>query len=496
MGNNLYRSGLKSPLNKKSLEFLSSLKEDLWIVEEDIIGTEVHDIMLYEQHILSKEEIRQILITLESLKEKILNKEVEVDDNFEDIHPYIEKSVIDKIGIEIGGKIHTGRSRNDQISVDLRLKIRKELNIISKDLFSLFETLLNLSKDNINSHIPLYTHLQRGQLGVFSHYINNYLAQILRSLERIEDIYSRVNKNPLGACAIGGTSININRLRTSELLGFDGMVYNSIDAISSRDYIYETLMGLSLLAIQFSRIAEDLIIWSTKEFDFIELDDRFCSVSSVMPQKKNPDTVELIRSRSSKVVSNLFSSAMIIKSIPTGYFRDFQDLKMTLKNSFELLISTIDMLNGIFSTIKINKENMRKAIEESFIQALDLAELLVQDYGIPFRQAHKIVALLVKNSEKPEEMFNKDKIEKFAYEILGKKIFLSKDLIQTIKNLDLCLEKRTSQGSPTVNEVKVYIEELTKSKEILYNLYLKRTENLKKSNTRREKIIEDLQALK
>jgi argininosuccinate lyase len=492
MGNNLYRSGLKSPLDKKALEFLSSLKEDLWIIEEDIIGTEVHDIMLHEQHILSKEEIQKILITLESLKEKIENNEIEVDDNFEDIHPYIEKSVIDKIGIEIGGKIHTGRSRNDQISVDLRLKIRKELNFITKELFVLFEILLNLSKNNINSFIPLYTHLQRGQLGVFSHYINNYLAQILRSLERIEEIYKRVNKNPLGACAIGGTSININRLRTSELLGFDGLVYNSIDAISSRDYIYETQMGLSLLAIQFSRIAEDLLIWSTKEFDFIELDDKFCSVSSVMPQKKNPDTVELIRSRSSKVVSNLFSSALIIKSVPTGYFRDFQDLKMILKSTFDLIISNVDMLKGIFSTIKIKKERMKVAIDESFIQALDLAELLVQDYNIPFRQSHDIIAQLVQNSENPEDMLNREKIEKYIFKVLNKKITLSEKLIQSLKSLELCLEKRTSKGSPSENEVKINIEELTKGKEILYNSYLKRIEMIVKSNALREEIIKDL----
>ncbi len=492
MGNNLYRSGLKSPLDKKALEFLSSLKEDLWIVEEDIIGTEVHDIMLHEQHILSKEEIQKILITLESLKEKIVNNEIEVDDNFEDIHPYIEKSVIDKIGIEIGGKIHTGRSRNDQISVDLRLKIRKELNFITKELFVLFEILLNLSENNINSFIPLYTHLQRGQLGVFSHYINNYLAQILRSLERIEEIYKRVNKNPLGACAIGGTSININRLRTSELLGFDGLVYNSIDAISSRDYIYETQMGLSLLAIQFSRIAEDLLIWSTKEFDFIELDDKFCSVSSVMPQKKNPDTVELIRSRSSKVVSNLFSSALIIKSVPTGYFRDFQDLKMILKSTFDLIISNVDMLKGIFSTIKIKKERMKVAIDESFIQALDLAELLVQDYNIPFRQSHDIIAQLVQNSENPEDMLNREKIEKYIFKVLNKKITLSEKLIQSLKSLELCLEKRTSKGSPSENEVKINIEELTKGKEILYNSYLKRIEMIVKSNALREEIIKDL----
>ena len=494
MGKILYMSGLEAHLSDKALKFLTSLKEDLWIVEEDIIGTEVHDIMLYEQKVLTKNEIKKILTSLESIKEKILTNKIEVDESFEDIHPYIEKSVIDEIGIDIGGKIHTGRSRNDQISVDLRMKIRKELNVISKELFAFFDILLNLSKDNIDSFIPLYTHLQRGQLGVFSHYINNYLGQIIRSLERIEEIYSRVNKNPLGACAIGGTSINIDRLRTSELLGFDGMVYNSIDAISSRDYIYETLMGLSLLALQFSRIAEDLIIWSTKEFDFIELDEAFCSVSSVMPQKKNPDTVELIRSRSSKVVSNLFSSAMIIKSIPTGYFRDFQDLKMILKNSFDLIISTVEMLKGIFSTIKIKKESMKRAIDESFIQALDLAELLVQDYNIPFRQSHNIVAQLVKNSEKSEDMFSKEKIEKYIFKILNKKITLSENLIQILKNLDLCLEKRISQGSPANNEVKINIEELNKSKEILHKLYLKRIEKIGKADALRKEIIKDLQS--
>lgn len=494
MGKNLYRTGLNSPLNNEALKFLSSLKEDLWIIEEDIIGTEVHDIMLYEQKILNKNEIRKILLTLESIKIKILNNQIKVDESFEDIHPYIEKSVIDEIGIEIGGKIHTGRSRNDQISLDLRLKIRKELNRISKELFALFEIFLNLSNNNINLFIPLYTHLQRGQLGVFSHYINNYIAQILRTLERIEEIYNRVNKNPLGACAIGGTSININRLRTSELLGFDGLVYNSIDAISSRDYIYETLMGLSLLAIQFSRIAEDLIIWSTKEFDFIELDDRFCSVSSVMPQKKNPDTVELIRSKSSKVVSNLFSSSMIIKSIPTGYFRDFQDLKMILKNSFDLVISIVEMFKGIFSTLNLKKEKMREAIDESFIQALDLAEILVQEYNIPFRKSHIIVAQLVKNSEKPEDMLNKENIEEAIYKIQNKKVNLSENLIQSLKNLDLCLGKRISKGSPSKKEVLLNIDILNKRKESLFKLYLDRIENIEKAKSLRGDIIKDLKS--
>jgi len=310
MGKDLYRSGIETPLSEKTLKFISSLKEDLWIADEDIIGSEVHNIMLFEQKILNAEEISQILMALGEIKKELSTNSFELDETFEDIHPLIEKSVIDKIGIEMGGKMHTGRSRNGQISVDLRLKIREELNITTEKLFSLFNTILTLSRINITSYMPLYTHLQAGQLGVFSHYLNNYLAQILRLVEGIEDIYKRINKNPLGACAIGGTSINIDRNRTAELLGFDGLIYNSIDATSSRDYIYETLMVLSSIGVQFSRIAEDLILWSTKEFGFIELDDKFCSVSSVMPQKKNPDTVELLRlPRFEEFVKKLFRSS-------------------------------------------------------------------------------------------------------------------------------------------------------------------------------------------
>ena len=492
MPKDLFRTRLDTPLDKKALKFISSLKEDLWIAEEDIIGTEVHDIMLFEQNLLTEGEIKKILTSLEDIREKLLTNQIELNENFEDIHPFIEQKVIDKIGIEIGGKIHTGRSRNDQISVDLRLKIRKELNVITKELFTLFDVLLDVSKKNIDTYMPLYTHLQKGQLGVFSHYINNYIAQILRSLERIEEIYKRVNKNPLGACAIGGTSISINRLRTTELLGFDGIVYNSIDAVSSRDYIFETIMGLSSLAVHFSRIAEDLIIWSTSEFSFIELDSAYCSVSSVMPQKKNPDTLELIRSKSSKIVSNLFNALMVVKSIPTGYFRDFQDLKPLLKSSFELISSIIEMFTGIFSTLIVNKINLNKAVNGSFILALDLAELLVQNYNIPFRQSHKIVALLVKNSEKPEDMLNKEKIEKYIFEVINKETKISDNLIQSLGKLDLCLERRTSKGSPAQKEVKLYIHELKKNKEALHNLFLEKLKIIKSSKVLREKIIKNL----
>ena len=449
MDKDLYRSRLKKPLKKAVLEFLSSIHEDKWILEEDIIGTEAHNIMLFEQGILNENEISKTLNTLENLRNRAASGDLILDENFEDVHPYIEKCVIEDVGIKVGGKIHTARSRNDQVSVDIRLRIRKELNLLTKKLMGLFEELMKVSREFLNAYMPLYTHLQRGQLGVYSHYVNAYGAQLLRSIKRIEEVYARINMNPLGACAIGGTSININRDRTTELLGFDGLIENSIDAISSRDYIYETLMLLSVISIQFSRIAEDLIIWSSKEFDYVDLDDQYCSVSSVMPQKKNPDTLELMRSKISRMTSNLFAASLTIKAIPSGYFRDFQDLKILLRDSFNELSSIIDILIGIFSTIKINRNAMKKAVEDSYILALDLAELLVQEHGIPFRRAHEIVAKLVGQSDKAEELLDIKRIQQAIFKVEGISVKLDEKSVDDLKNMEKCLNKRKSKGYPS-----------------------------------------------
>ncbi|MFX1277148.1 MAG: argininosuccinate lyase [Promethearchaeota archaeon] len=492
MGKDFYRSRLDDSLEGIVLQFLSSLEEDLWIVEEDIIGTEVHNIMLHEQGILDKKEIKQILMSLETIKKKFIKNEMVLDPSFEDIHPFIEKCVINDIGMDIGGKLHTGRSRNDQVSVDIRLKIRNELNQLASELLEFIDVLLQVSENSLHVFMPLYTHLQRGQLGIFSHYINNYISQILRNLKRIDEIYKRINLNPLGACAIGGTSINIDRKRTAELLGFDGVIENSIDAVSSRDYIYETLSFLSLLSIQFSRIAEDLIIWASKEFGFIELDDKYCSVSSVMPQKKNPDTLELIRSKSSKIVANQFNASLIIKAIPSGYCRDFQELKMPLKSSFDISLSIVDMFKGIFSSFKINKEKLNTIIEDSYILALDVAEILVKEYLIPFRQAHEIVALVVKQSKNPGELLNKDKIQKAIHDIAKKKIELSDDFIDSIRNLETCLTKRISQGSPSPKEIKALLETFKKEKKSVLESISKRIERIKNTDQKREDLIKKL----
>jgi len=492
MDDNFYRKRLEEPLDQAVLSFLSSLKEDMWIAEEDIIGTEAHNIMLYEQNILKKEEIKKILFSLEKIKEKLIKNHFQVDPKFEDIHPLIEKFVINDIGIETGGKIHTGRSRNDQVSVDLRMKLRDLYNELSKELFELVDILLKESKKVINIHIPLYTHLQRGQLGALSHYYNTYIAQILRSIERIEETYKRLNKNPLGACAIGGTSININRKRTAELLGFEGIIENSLDAISSRDYIIETLNILALISLQFSRIAEDLLIWSTKEFDFIELNDKFCSVSSVMPQKKNPDTIELIRSKTSKVISNLNWAQIIIKSIPSGYFRDFQELKKPLIESFEITFTIINLFKAIFPSLNINEEMMKNAINDSFILALDLAEILVQKFNIPFRQSHQIVADIVKQHKKPLEAFKTQNIEVAIKNVLHRSINIPDELISDLKDIEKCLELRISEGSPSKLEIKKLIKKFNENKQFLFQKYTTRLKSLEIANKKREEIIKKL----
>lgn len=492
MKKDLYRKRLTVPMKKEVLDFLSSLYDDMWIAEEDVIGTEVHDIMLYEQDILNKNEISQILKSLEAIRLKIRDNTIIFDESFEDIHPFIEQEVIKDIGIDIGGKIHTGRSRNDQVAVDLRLKMRTELNKISSKLFNLYETLLKLSEKSITCLMPLYTHFQRAQLGIFSHYINNYLEQLGRSLKRIEEIYKRVNMNPLGACAIGGTNININRKRTMEMLGFESLIYNSIDAISSKDFIAETLNCLTLISLQISRMAEDLLVWSTREFNFVELDDQYCSVSSVMPQKKNPDSLELIRSGCSKVISNSFTGAMMIKSVPTGYLRDFQDLKPLLKSSFDKLNSIIIIFNGIYSTLIIKKDEMLKAIEESEILALDIAEFLVKHYNIPFRQSHEILAQLSKKNDNRSQNFKKRDIEEMIYKVIEKKIYLPENFEALFHDFEKCLTNRKSEGSPSPMHINSNLQQLKERKVDLLKSFYERENNIQKATNLREKRINEL----
>ena len=281
----------------------------------DVLGSQAHSIMLYETGQLTGHDLGRILAALESARKDSSHLETE---GFEDIHEALEAFVIKKAGMESGGKMHTARSRNDQVALDIRMNLRDDINNICAAIADLVEGLIEKAEDNLDASMPMYTHLQQGQIGAFSHFLLAYAYSLMRDLERLYLCYQRINQSPLGACAIGGTSIPIDRKRTAVLLGFDSVVVNSIDATSSRDTILEYAANLSIMASSLSRISEDLIIWSTTEFGFVELSDRFCSTSSAMPQKKNPDPLELCRAKSAIVTSHVTGLLGIVKALPSG----------------------------------------------------------------------------------------------------------------------------------------------------------------------------------
>lgn len=456
MESGVYRARLAGKFNEKTARFVSSIKEDERIFEEDINGTEAHDIMLCEQGIITKEDLKRILSALEKLR---LSKEAEkitISPEFEDIHEFIEAYVIKEVGVEVGGKLHTGRSRNDQVAVDIRMKVRSELNDVSEKVLNLIEALLKLTEKHTDTLMVLYTHMQPAQIGVFAQYLLAYADTLIRDFQRLQECFARVNLSPLGAGPIGGSSLNINRERTASLLGFDGILENSIDAVSSRDFAIETLSTLATLMSGLSRIAEDLIIWSSAEFGYLEIADEYASTSSVMPQKKNPCTLELIRGKTGQVYGALTSLLTMVKGLPTGYNRDLQETKPSLWAGFDMVKASLEVLTGVVSTLKVNKELMQKAASESYIFAIDLAEQLVKDAGLSFREAHKLVGNLVKEVStsgiKPRDL-KPEMLEKLSEKVLGKKIKIGYDVMKDAVDIRSCLLKRKTLGSPAPKEI-------------------------------------------
>ncbi|WP_455367639.1 argininosuccinate lyase [[Eubacterium] cellulosolvens] len=457
MGANIYRSRLAKGYDESTASFVSSLTEDQWIILEDIEGTEAHDIMLAEQKIIDKRELKLILNALEEIRHEVLKKEIPLTGKSEDVHEYIESRVIEKIGVKVGGKIHMGRSRNDQIAVDIRMKVRKEINRISRHILNLIRVLHERAKEEARTVALLYTHTQQAQIGVYAHYLNFYTETLLRDFYRFDDCYKRVNMNPLGACAVGGTRFPIDRYRTTELLGFNGLIYNSLDAVSSRDFALETSGDLSILMVNLGRIAEDVILWSSEEFGYLEVADEYSSVSSVMPQKKNPCTVELVRGRIGQVYGTLLNLLTIMKSIPSGYNRDLQAMKIPLMESLTVVADSLQILNGVFKTIKVNRTRMRASVEKSFATALDLAEALSVTSDLSFRETHTLVGKIVlkflkekKNLKEVDAMT----IRTLSQQFLGQDLQVDDRLLAQALNPDTCLEGKRSQGSPSPSEIK------------------------------------------
>lgn len=449
----MYRSRTGGSLDRKALEFLSSTKTDRHILDYDILGSEAHIIMLYKKGILSSTTLRKLLVELERIRRnpKLLSMK-----GFEDVHESIEARLITNLGYEVGGVLQTARSRNDQVILDIRMMVRDFINEISKAILGFISPLLAKSKENFHSIMPMYTHLQQAQLGTFSHYLLSYVDSLFRDLDRLDNIYNRINTSPLGACAIGGTSINIDRNLTASLLGFNSVMYNSIDATTSRDGLIEFLSSLSIVMLTLTRISEDFILWNTTEFGYVEVPDGYSSSSSLMPQKKNPDSLELIRAKSAVVYSSLFAVISILKGLPSGYGRDLQELKPELIRSACLALDNLGILTGLTLGLKVNTKRMREAANDSYAISADIAERLVLEKRIPFRLAHSIVGSLVKKAVSKGNVrlsiLTRSEIRTVLKEINSQ--IDASDLYSIIRKMNpqKSVDLRLSSGSPSIHE--------------------------------------------
>ena len=473
----MYRSRLGKKLDEITLSYVSSISDDLDIAFYDIIGSEAHVIMLYENKLLTKKELKNILSALESLKGgNISQPEFEP----EDIHELIESLVIKKAGLEDGGKMHTARSRNDQVALDIRMKVRDDINILSQCLLETVNTLLNTAKKHSKTIMPLYTHLQQAQVGLFSHYLIAYADSLLRDLDRFMSLYQRVDQSPLGAGPVGGTSLPINRNTTAKILGFSSLIENSIDATSTRDFVSEYVSASAIMMTNLSRLAEDFIIWSSSEFSFIELSDDFSSPSSVMPQKKNPDILELTRGKTSQVIGYLTSILSTTKGLSSGYSRDLQQIKSSIWSTSKISITALIIIKSMLSELTVNEDKMRKAAEDGYLIALDLAEKLVQQ-KIPFRTAHNIVGNLVQIAHVSKKHISDLDINDIN--AISQKTIKPKKLLQIIQGTTISssLKNRRSKGSSGISEQTRMISQRTKRISLYRNSIKKQNSVVKRS---------------
>ena len=455
----MYRSRPHGNLDDSALSFLSSVSDDHNLLYYDILGSQAHVIMLYEVGVLSKNELKKVLKSTDSLLKNAGLLKKFGNSNSEDIHELVESAIIKMTDMDSGGKMHTAQSRNDQVVLDMLMKTRDDVNNICQNLLILITSLVKLAEKNINSIMPMYTHLQHAQLGVFSHYLLSYAYSLIRDFDRFFDLYDRINCSPLGACAIGGSSIGIDRERVSSMLGFSGLIYNSIDATSSRDSFIEFASHSLICMLNICKISEDFIIWSTSEFGFISLDDKFSSSSSVMPQKKNPDPLEIIRGKTGLATGIFQSISSIIKGLPSGYSRDLQEIKPPLWKISLILEDSLLIINGIINTITIDKKRMYKTSSESYAISLDISEQLIKRKKISFRSSHKLVGGLVdyavKKGNIPLNLLNIDDISQVLINTDFIKYGLTPDEIYSlIKDItpENSINYRITKGSPNKKE--------------------------------------------
>jgi len=385
----LWGGRFKGQLSKDMESFNNSINIDIRLLPYDIEASIAHAAALMKAGVISQEEFNLMKKALEKIK----NMEIKDIPDVEDVHTLVEKLLVEEIG-DLGKKLHTARSRNDQVATDERLYLRKEIEKITELLENLIDTLNTLAKVNKNTIMPGYTHLQRAQPVTFSHHLLAYQEMFKRDTSRLKDLKKRVNVLVLGAGALAGTTYNIDRKYIASLLGFNDVSLNSMDAVSDRDFIIEFLSAASLIMMHLSRFSEEIVLWATQEFNFIELSDEYSTGSSIMPQKKNPDAAELIRGKTGRIYGNLMSLLTVMKSLPLTYNKDMQEDKEPLFDSIDTLKMCLKVFTGMIKSMHIKKEKMENAVKYGYLNATDLADYLVNK-GIPFRSAHEIVGNIV-----------------------------------------------------------------------------------------------------
>ncbi len=445
----MLHGGRLSDVRADVAKFCSSRKDDSLLVDAVIAINKAHIVMLMDQKIITWQNGAKILLALQKQNSQNL------DSNAEDVHMALEEAVLAENGPEVGGNLHIAKSRNDQVATAIRMTLRTKLLTLMEQIVYMQQVLLETAAKHTETVILEYTHLQAAQPVTFGHYLLSHVDALGRDLERLQSAYQRVNLCPLGACALATTSFPINRKTTAQLLGFDRVLENSLDAVGSRDFIMETQAVLSLLAVNLSRFAEDLIIWSSAEFSTVELPDEFTSTSSIMPQKKNPEVLEVIRARASYGLADFVATAAILKSLPTTYNLDFQEITPKLWASVDNLATSLAIFTAIIPKLKLSADVESKAAA-GFVGATELANMLVSKHNVAFRTSHKIIGTLVKallDEKKTLTDATPPLLEKIALETANIKLTIKNRDIVSCTNLRKLIETYKVQGGPSPAEV-------------------------------------------
>ncbi len=446
----LWTGRFKKTTDKKTDDFNSSLKFDIRLYEEDIAGSVAHSQMLAKQGIISKEDAEKIKAGLTEIKEELKDPKY-AENEAEDIHSLVEGMLTEKIG-DAGKRLHTARSRNDQVAVDLKLNLRKEATEIKELLLDLIKEITATAKENTETVMAGYTHLQKAQPVTFAHHVMAYAQMFKRDVLRIEDALERMKECPLGAGALAGTTHPIDRFETAKALGFEAPMENSMDSVSDRDYVIELASCFSIIMMHLSRFSEEIILWCSGEFAYIELDDAFSTGSSIMPQKKNPDIAELCRGKTGRVYGDLMALLTVMKGIPLAYNKDMQEDKEAIFDAVDTVKMALSVFTPMFATMKVNKAEMRKKAADGFINATDCADYLAKK-GVPFRDAYKIVGQIVAyciDNKKNLENMSIEEYKTFS------EVF-EKDIFEAV-SLENCINGRNVYGAPAKQAVLTQIK--------------------------------------